>query len=177
MNVTPIAVVTIDPELIENLIDMEKIDVESDDDCTDESVLEFLESSQEHDSSVTAELVKVRELAKVTFAMSEWDSALRVMKAVADNYSFRNLRLEFIHDKPKKNVGYLMSVIRPAAVKALVESELYMDKSDLKRDLLEFIAYLEKMAIIHDKHCHVVDNMKTSDSGTENVRNNSYYGG
>jgi hypothetical protein len=35
MNVTPIAVVTIDPELIENLIDMEKIDVESDDDCTD----------------------------------------------------------------------------------------------------------------------------------------------
>jgi hypothetical protein len=83
INVTPNAVVaSIDPELLENLIDMEKIDADSVDDCTDESVIEFLESTQERDASVTAEFVKAEELAKVTFAMSEKDPALRVMKAV-----------------------------------------------------------------------------------------------
>jgi hypothetical protein len=40
VNVTPITVVaSIDPELLENLIDMEKIDADSVDDCTDESVM------------------------------------------------------------------------------------------------------------------------------------------
>jgi hypothetical protein len=88
VNVTPITVVaSMDPELLEYLIDMEKIDADSLDDCTDESVMEFLESTQERDASVTAELVKAEVLAKVTFAMSEKDPALRVMKAVADYYS------------------------------------------------------------------------------------------
>jgi hypothetical protein len=88
VNVTPITVVaSIDPELQENLIDMEKIDADSVDDCTDESVMEFLESTQERDASVTAEFVKAEVLAKVTFAMSEKDPASRVMKAVADYYS------------------------------------------------------------------------------------------
>jgi hypothetical protein len=46
VNVTPITVVaSIDPELLENIIDMEKIDADSVDDCTDESVMEFLEST------------------------------------------------------------------------------------------------------------------------------------
>jgi hypothetical protein len=70
VNVTSIIVVaSIDPELLENLIDMEKIDADSVDDCTDESAMEFLESTQERDASVTAEFVKVEVLAKVTFAM------------------------------------------------------------------------------------------------------------
>jgi hypothetical protein len=87
INVTSITVVaSIDPELLENLIDMKKIDADSVDDCTDESVMEFLESTPECDASVTAELVKAEVLAKVTFAMSEKDPALRVMKAVADYY-------------------------------------------------------------------------------------------
>jgi hypothetical protein len=82
VNVTPITVVaSIYPELLENLIDMEKIDADSVDDCTDESVMEFLESTQERDASVTAELLKAEVLAKETFAMSEKDPALRVMKA------------------------------------------------------------------------------------------------
>jgi hypothetical protein len=59
VNVTQITVVaSIDPELLENLIDMEMIDADSVDDCTDESVMEFLESTQERDTSVTAEFVK-----------------------------------------------------------------------------------------------------------------------
>jgi hypothetical protein len=59
VNVTPITVVaSIDPESLENLIDMAKIDADSVDDCTDESVMEFLESTQERDASVTAEFVK-----------------------------------------------------------------------------------------------------------------------
>jgi hypothetical protein len=69
VNVTPITVVaSIDPELLENLIDMEEIDAESVDDCTDESVMEFLESTQESYASFTAEIVKTEVLAKVTFA-------------------------------------------------------------------------------------------------------------
>jgi hypothetical protein len=38
------------------------------------------------------------------------------------------------------------------------QSKLEMDKSDLKKDFLEFVAYLENMGIIFDEHCHVVDN-------------------
>jgi hypothetical protein len=79
-------------------------------------------------------------LAKVTFAMSEKDPALRVMKAVADYCSLhRNLRLDFINGRPKKAVEHLVSVIRPATLKALIKSELEMDKSELKKDFLEFV--------------------------------------
>jgi hypothetical protein len=70
VNVTPITVVaSIDPELLENLIDMEEIDANSVNDCTDESVMEFLESTQERDESVTTEFVKAEVLVKVMFAM------------------------------------------------------------------------------------------------------------
>jgi hypothetical protein len=127
---TPITVMaSIDPELLETLIDMEKIDADSEDDCSDESVMEFLESTQERDASVTAEFVKAEVLAKVTFAMSEKD---------------------FINGKPKKAVEHLVSVIRPATLKALIESKLEMDKSELENDFLEFVKYLEEMVIIHD---------------------------
>jgi hypothetical protein len=43
-----------------------------------------------------------------------------------------------------------------------------MDKSELKKDFLEFVKYLEEMDIIHDEHCHVVEHKKTGDSGTKN---------
>jgi hypothetical protein len=175
VNVTPITVVaSIDPELLENLIDMEKIDADSVDDCTDESVMEFLESTQERDASVTAEFIKAEVLAKVTFAMSEKDPALRVMKAVADYYSLhRNLRLDFINGKPKKAVEHLVSVIRPATLKALIESKLEMDKSELKKDFLEFVGYLEQIDIIQDEHCHAVEHKKTSDSGMKSTGKSS----
>jgi hypothetical protein len=128
--------------------------------------LEFLESTQERDASVTAEFVKAEVLAKVTFAMSEKDPALRVMKAVSDyNSLHRNLRLDFINDKPNKAVEHLVSGIKPAILKALIESKLEMEKSELKKGFLEFFGYLNTMAIIHDEHCHVVDHKKTGDSG------------
>jgi hypothetical protein len=66
-------VASIDPKLLENLTGMEGIDAESVEDCTNESVVEFLESTQERDASVTAEFVKAEVLAKVTFAMSKMD--------------------------------------------------------------------------------------------------------
>jgi hypothetical protein len=106
--------------------------------------------------------------------MSEKDPALRVMKAVVDYYSLhRNMRLAFINGKPKKAVEHLVSVIRPATLKALIESKQEMDKSELKEDFLEFVKYLEEMAIIHDEHCHVVEHKKkkTGDSGTKNNGN------
>jgi hypothetical protein len=145
VNVTPITVVaSIDPELLENLIDMENIDAYLVNDCTDESVMEFLESTQERDASVTSKYVKNEMLEKVSFGMSEKDLALRVMKAVADYYSLhRNLRLDFINGKPKRAVEHLVSVIRPATLKALIESKLEMDRSELKKDFLEFVKYLE----------------------------------
>jgi hypothetical protein len=154
---------------VEQLIDIKEIDAESVKDCTDESVMDFLESRQECDASVTAEFVKAEELAKVTFAMSEKDPALRVMKALADYYSLhRNQRLDFINGKPKKAVEHLVSVIKPAILKALIESKLEMDRSELKKDFLEFVGSLKKMAIIHDEHCHVVEHKKTGDSGMKN---------
>jgi hypothetical protein len=131
--------------------------------------MEFLASTQKRDASVTAEFVKAEVLAKVTSAMSEKDPVLRVMKAVADYYSLhRNLRLDFTNRKRKKAVEHLVSVIRPTTNKALIESKLEMDKSELKKDFLELVEYLEEMAIIHDEHCHVVEQKKTGDSGTMN---------
>jgi hypothetical protein len=61
-----------------------------------------------------------------------------------------NLRLEFINGKPKKYVEHLVSVIRPAILKNLIGIKPEMDKSDPKKDFFEFVAYLEKMAIMHD---------------------------
>jgi hypothetical protein len=108
-------------------------------------------------------------LAKVTFAISEKDPALRVMKAVSDYYSMhRNLRLDFINGKPKKVVEHLVSVFKLATFKALIERKLEMDKSEVKKDFLEFVSYLKKMAFIHDDHCHVVEHKKTGDSGMKN---------
>jgi hypothetical protein len=88
VNVTPItAADSIDPELLEDLIDLEKIDADLVNDCTDESVLKYLESTQERDAFVTAEYVKAEVLAKASFTMSGKYPALRVTKAVADFYS------------------------------------------------------------------------------------------
>jgi hypothetical protein len=59
--------------------------------------------------------------------------------------------LGFINGKPKKSFEHLMSVIKPATLKALMERKQEMDKSELKKDFLEFVTYLEKIAIIHDE--------------------------
>jgi hypothetical protein len=148
---------------------MKEIDAESVYDCTDESVMEFLESTQERDASGTAVFVKTEVLAKVTFPMSEKDPVLRVMKAVADYYSWhRKLRLDFINGKPKKAVEHFVSVIKPATLKALIKSRPEMDKMELMKDFLEFVGYLKKMGIIHDDHCHIVEHKKTGDSGIKN---------
>jgi hypothetical protein len=158
---------------LRTFIDFEKIDADSVDGCTDESVMEILESTQELDASIIAEFVKAEVLEKVTFAMSENDPTLCVMKAAADYYSLqRNLRLAFISGKPKNAVEHLVSVIKQATLNTL-ESKLEMDKSDLKKYFLEFVAYLEKLAIIHDENGHVVEHKKTGDSGMKNTGNAS----
>jgi hypothetical protein len=159
-----------DQELLENYIDMENIDANSVDACTDESIIEYLESRQERDASVTVEFVKSVVLVKVPFTSPGNDPALRVTKTVADYYYFhRNLRLDFINGKRKKTVEHLVLVIKPDTLKALIESKLEMDKLSLMKDFLEFVAFLEKMAILHDEHCHVVDHKKAGDSGTNNM--------
>jgi hypothetical protein len=90
--------------------------------------------------------------------MSETDPTLRVLKAVAYNYYLhRNLRLDYINGKPKKTIEHLVLVIRSAILRALIESKQEMNKSELKKNFLEFVAYLKKMAILHDEHCHVVE--------------------
>jgi hypothetical protein len=59
VSVKPITLVaSIDPELHENLIDMKKVDPDTVDDCTNERVMDFLESTEERDASITAEFVK-----------------------------------------------------------------------------------------------------------------------
>jgi hypothetical protein len=171
VNVTLITVVaSIDLELLENLIDTEKIDADSVNDCTDESVMVYLESTHERDASVTAVYVKAEVLAKVSFTVSEKDPALRITKAVATYYSLhRNVRLHFINGKPKKAVEHLVSVIKPATLKNLIESKLEMGKSELKKDFLEFVTYLKKMAIRHGEKCHIVEHKMTGDSGVRNT--------
>jgi hypothetical protein len=115
--------------------------------------MEYLESTQERSASVTAEYVKAEVLAMVSFTMSEKDPELRITKAVADYYSLhKNLSLDSINGKPKNAVEHLVSVIKPATLNALIESKLEMNKSELKKDFLEFVDYLQKMTIIHDEH-------------------------
>jgi hypothetical protein len=96
------------------------------------------------------------------------------MKAVADYYSLhRRLRLDFINGKPKNAVEHLVSVIEPVIFKVLIKKKQEMDKSNLKKDFPGFVAYLEKRAIIHDEHCHVVEHKKTGDSGMKNTGKSS----
>jgi hypothetical protein len=132
---------------------------------------------QERSASVTAEHVKTEVLAKVSIAMSEKDPAIRVTKAVFAYYFLhRNLRLDYINGKPKKAVEHLVSGIKPSTLKALIESKLEMDMSELKKDFLEFVDYLKKLAIIHDEHCHAVEHKKTGDSGMMNTVKSSNAG-
>jgi hypothetical protein len=49
-----------------------------------------------------------------------------------------------------------VSVIKPTTLKALIESKQEMDKSELKKDFLEFVGYLKKIGIIHNEHCYVM---------------------
>jgi hypothetical protein len=144
VNVTPITVeASVDPELFEKFVDMEEIYAESVEVCTDESVMEFHKSTQERDASFTAEFVKAEVLAKVTFAMSENESALRGMKAVADYFSLhRKLKLDFVNGKRKNAVEHLVSIIKPITLKAQIERNVERDKSELKKDFLEFVTYL-----------------------------------
>jgi hypothetical protein len=51
--------------------------------------------------------------------------------------------LDLINGKPKRAVDQLVSVIKPATLKVLIESNLEMDKSDFKKDILEFVGYTE----------------------------------
>jgi hypothetical protein len=68
-------------------------------------------------------------------------------------------------------------------LKPLIERKLEMDKSDLKKNFLAFVAYLEQMTIIHvihiihDEHCHVVEHTKTGDSVMRNAGKVSNAGG
>jgi hypothetical protein len=56
------------------------------------------------------------------------------MKAIADYYYLqRNMRLDFINGKPKGADGHVVLVMRPATLRALIESKIEMDKSDLKK--------------------------------------------
>jgi hypothetical protein len=125
VNFTPITVVaSINPEPLANLFDMEKIDADSVNDCTDESVMKYLKSTQERSASVTVEYVKAKMLAKVSCTIKEKYPAQRVTQAVADYYSlYRNLRLDFINGRPKsavEAVEHLLSVIRPATLKTRI---------------------------------------------------------
>jgi hypothetical protein len=108
-------------------------------------VLVYLESTQERYASDTTEYVKAEVLAKVSFTISEKNPALRVKMAVADyNSLHRNLRLDFINGKPKKAVKHLVSVIKPATLKDLIESKQEFEMSKLIKDFLEFVGYLKK---------------------------------
>jgi hypothetical protein len=66
-----------------------------------------------------------------------------------------------------------VSVIKPVTLKALIESKLEMDKSELKKDFLDFDGYLNNMAFIHDENCHNVEHKKTGDSGMQNTGQSS----
>jgi hypothetical protein len=52
-----------------------------------------------------------------------------------------------------------------------------MDKSDLRKDFLDFVAYVEQTASIHDEHCHAVDHKKASTYSTKNTSKVSDAGG
>jgi hypothetical protein len=81
--------------------------------------------------------------------------------------------LDFINGKPKKAVEHIVSVTKPSTLKALIESKLEIDKSELKKDFLEFVCFLKKMAIIHDEHCHIVKHKKTGYSDMKNTGKSS----
>jgi hypothetical protein len=65
----------------------------------------------------------------------------------------RNVTLDFFDGKPKKAVEHVVWGIKPATLKTLIESKLEMVKSEPKKDFLEIVGYIKKMAIKHDEYC------------------------
>jgi hypothetical protein len=165
VNATKIAVAaSIDPELFENLIDIETIDADSVDNVKAESVMNIIEFAPQGDLSVTADSIKTKVLAQVKFSPSEKYPALRILKAVSDQYSLpRTLKLDYINGRPKKSIEHLVSMIKLATLKALINIKLEMNMSDFKKVFLEFVAYLVKMAIIHNEHSHMINLEKAGD--------------
>jgi hypothetical protein len=51
-----------------------------------------------------------------------------------------------------------------------------MDEFDLKKGFFESVAYLQKMAIIHDERCHVVEHKKSGNSGLKETGKRRYAG-
>jgi hypothetical protein len=68
---------------------------------------------------------------------------------------------------------HLVSVIKTAILKVLIEIKLEIDKSNFKNGFLTFVAYLEQIAIIHDEHCHLVEHKKPGDSDMKNTEKSS----
>jgi hypothetical protein len=93
--------------------------------------MKYLEYTQERDASATAKFVKAEVPAKVSSTLLEENPALPVTKVVAYYHSLhRNLRLDFTDGKPKFEVEHLVSVIKPAILKALIESKLEIGKQE-----------------------------------------------
>jgi hypothetical protein len=111
-------VASVDPKLLKNLIDMNKIDAGSSGEYTDMIVMGFLESKQERAASARADFVKAWMLAKESFAMSEKNPAMRVIEAVAYHFSFhRNLKIHLMNGKLKKISEHMVLMIRPATLR------------------------------------------------------------
>jgi exosome complex RNA-binding protein Csl4 len=72
--------------------------------------MKILEPAQDSDASATADIVKAEVLAKVSYAVSRKDSALRVIKAVAKYHSLHtNLKLDYTSGKAKTAVEHQVS--------------------------------------------------------------------
>jgi hypothetical protein len=155
VNITPTTVVaSLDSDLLENLAAKGKIkDAKSAEECTDENVLAYLKSTQTKDSTMTVDDRKNEVRNKAVFHMAENDPALRVTKEIGEYLTlYRNLKLDLVKNKPKRAVEHIVSVIKPTTLKSIVESDLELDKSDLKKDFFKFIEYFEAIAIVHDRH-------------------------
>jgi hypothetical protein len=141
----------IDPDLLQNLVWMEKIEGCDDaDNVTDTHLNTWIkESLGEAATTATTEDIAAMVLRKVRINMQEKDSGMRIDQLVSDYLTLsREQGWTLIKKQPKLAIKHLVSVLKPAHLKELCENDLNLEYIELRKDFPGFVKHLRARAAV-----------------------------
>jgi hypothetical protein len=143
----------IDPDFLQNLVWMEKI--EGCDDAgnvTDTHLNTWIkESLGEGATTATTEDIAAMVQRKVRINMQEKDSGMRIDQLVSDYLTLsREQGWTLIKKQPKLAIMHVVSVLKPIHLKELCENGLNLEYIELRRDFPVFFKHLRARAAVAD---------------------------
>jgi hypothetical protein len=131
----------IDPDLLQNLVWMGKIEGRDDaDNVTDTHLNTWIkESLGDVATTATTEDIAAMVLRKVRINMQEKDSGMRIDQLVSDYLTLsREQGWTLIKRQPKLAIKHVISVLKPAHLKELCENDLNLEFIELSQGLSRF---------------------------------------